>query len=276
MTGNGPIQSDSNAGNSQERPLYALSDVFTVVSTISGEPTITGAAQVGRTLGVDTADIMDTDGLTSPGFTYEWFRVDQDGTNPVSIGTAATYTFVAADLAKRIEVLVNFTNDANNIGGLTTASTIVVPDAVENCSPAEGNIWCTTVTVGYGPSAPAPDFILGHAINFGTNNDTFGTLDVSTFSHLGVDYTVSGVIAPENNTELYLATTPELPADGGGLTVHLQQITGDELELPLGDATLTSTALFDENVWNFGTVLAKTGDNPHIPLLRGFSSGNAP
>ena len=115
-TGNGPLSSDNNAANSQTRLLYALSDVLTVVNTVSGEPTITGAAQVNRTLGVDTSAIMDTDGLTSPGYTYDWYRIDQDLTNTVDLmNSSSTYTLTDDDLAKRIEVIVEFTDDANQL-----------------------------------------------------------------------------------------------------------------------------------------------------------------
>ena len=38
----------------------------------TGAPTISGTAQVGQTLTAATSGIMDTDGLTSPGYTYQW------------------------------------------------------------------------------------------------------------------------------------------------------------------------------------------------------------
>ena len=63
----------------------------------TGAPTITGTAQVGQTLTAVTTGIMDDDGLTSPTYTYQWIRVDADGTsNPVDItdATDATYTLL--------------------------------------------------------------------------------------------------------------------------------------------------------------------------------------
>ena len=42
----------------------------------TGEPTISGITQVGETLTADPSLIMDANGLTSPGYTYQWIRVD--------------------------------------------------------------------------------------------------------------------------------------------------------------------------------------------------------
>ena len=42
----------------------------------TGAPAITGTAQVGETLTAVTSGIMDVDGLTTLGYTYQWVRVD--------------------------------------------------------------------------------------------------------------------------------------------------------------------------------------------------------
>ena len=65
----------------------------------TGEPAITGTAQVGQELTADASPIADDDGLPSS-FTYKWFRVDSDGTsNEVDITgeIAATYTLTDDD-----------------------------------------------------------------------------------------------------------------------------------------------------------------------------------
>ena len=41
-------------------------------SGATGAPTITGTAQVGETLTVDTAGIVDADGLDTATFSYQW------------------------------------------------------------------------------------------------------------------------------------------------------------------------------------------------------------
>ena len=75
----------------------------------TGEPTISGITQVGETLTAVPSLIMDANGLTSPGYTYQWIRVD--GTD-INIPRAAntTYTLGDADNGKPIKVRVRFTD----------------------------------------------------------------------------------------------------------------------------------------------------------------------
>ena len=96
----------------------------------TGAPTITGTAQVGETLTAVTTGILDADGLTSVSYSYQWIRVDADGTsNPADItdATDATYTLVDADLGKKIKVRVTFVDDASHTETLTSAATETVP-----------------------------------------------------------------------------------------------------------------------------------------------------
>ena len=91
----------------------------------TGAPTITGTAQVGQTLTAGTSGIMDADGLTTPGYSYQWVRVN--GTDAdISGATLNTYTLVAADLGKTIKVKVSFTDDASNAETLTSAAAAAV------------------------------------------------------------------------------------------------------------------------------------------------------
>ena len=85
----------------------------------TGKPTISGTAQVGRTLTAAKGSIADGNGLTKAdndetGFAYahQWIRVDSDGTsNPVNVGTSSTYTVAALDEDKKIKVEVSFHDD---------------------------------------------------------------------------------------------------------------------------------------------------------------------
>ena len=91
-----------------------------------GAPTITGTAQVGKTLTAVTTGIMDADGLTSPTYTYQWIRVDGTDEEDISGENSSTYTLVDADLGKTIKVKVTFTDDASNAETLTSAATVTV------------------------------------------------------------------------------------------------------------------------------------------------------
>lgn len=93
----------------------------------TGAPSISGTAAVGQTLSAVTTGIDDTDGLTSPTFTYQWQRLDADGTNPINIGgDASTYQLVAADARKRIRVTVHFSDDDGNSETATSANSDIV------------------------------------------------------------------------------------------------------------------------------------------------------
>ena len=91
----------------------------------TGEPAITGTAVAGQELTADASPIMDIDGLTGVDFTYQWLRVDADGTsNPADItdATAATYTLTAADAGKKIKVQVSFTDELSGEEERTSAA----------------------------------------------------------------------------------------------------------------------------------------------------------
>ena len=153
---NGPLGSDDNAVNTSTRPMYGLSAVFQVVTTVvntpaTGAPTITGTAQVGQTLTAVTTAIMDDDGLTTPGYTYQWIRVATDTTETnIGSATASTYTLVTDDLGTTIKVKVSFTDDASNAETRTSVATAAVTAAttVPTEVPAGWGLIPTGVTAG--------------------------------------------------------------------------------------------------------------------------------
>ena len=91
-------------------------------SPASGAPAISGTAQVGETLTVDTSGITDEDGLDDSTFTHQWVREDS-----VVVGAAArTYTPTDGDRGKAVKVRVSFTDDAGNPETRTSAQTATV------------------------------------------------------------------------------------------------------------------------------------------------------
>ena len=92
-------------------------------SPATGAPTISGTAQVGETLTVDTSGISDADGVTNAEFAYRW---QADGAD-ISGATDSTYTLVDADEGTAlIESPVTFTDDAGHEETLTSAATAAV------------------------------------------------------------------------------------------------------------------------------------------------------
>ena len=100
----------------------------------TGAPAITGTAQVGETLRVDTSGIADEDGLENATFGYQWLA---DGT-AISGATANAYMLVAADEGKAITVRVSFTDDAGNEESLTSAATAAVAEPTEPPDKPQG------------------------------------------------------------------------------------------------------------------------------------------
>ena len=107
----------------------------------TGEPAISGTAQVGQELTADASPIADDDGLTDVDFTYQWLRVDADGTSneeDITGEIAATYTLATDDEGKKIKVQVSFTDELSGVemrtsaaypssGTVTTAGTNTAP-----------------------------------------------------------------------------------------------------------------------------------------------------
>ena len=98
----------------------------------TGQPTISGTAQVGETLTAETSGIADADGLNNAVYSYQWLAGDVD----INGATGGSYTPVEADVGKTIKVRVSFTDDRNHQETLTSGATAAV--AAKPNSPATG------------------------------------------------------------------------------------------------------------------------------------------
>ena len=100
-------------------------------SPATGQPTISGTAQVGETLTADTTGIADADGLVNATFSYQWVANDGTTNTDISGATDNTYTLVDDDEGQTIKVRVIVTDDAENETTLTSGPT----DAVASPEP---------------------------------------------------------------------------------------------------------------------------------------------
>ena len=91
----------------------------------TGQPTISGTAQVGETLTADTTGIKDADGLVNAAFSYQWQADDTD----IADETNSTYALADADEGKAVKVKVTFVDDAGNGETLVSAATAAVAAA---------------------------------------------------------------------------------------------------------------------------------------------------
>ena len=239
----------------------AASDVgnattLAVVNTpAEGKPTISGPAQVGRTLTAATADITDDEGLTSVSYTYQWIAA---GT-VIAGATSVTYTLTSSEQGDKIVVRVTFDDDEDNPETLISDETIPVAPAAATCPTDAATIWCTTLTVGHHLEEDDGDIGVTEA----GYDALYGSLGGATFRHLDVDYTVTE-LKGGGTIDLYFATTPNLPADGVGLTVHVQKYVG-ELDTPLADGVFQSDNWFFQGALNTS---ASSGDTlSDVPLI---------
>ena len=95
------------------------------------------------TLLAATGSIMDTDGITNPGWTYQWKHVVGDTTTDISGATSATYLVTDSDIGKAFVVSVSFTDDAMNAEGpLRSGPTQAV-------GPIDLIVWNTTLDTAF-------------------------------------------------------------------------------------------------------------------------------
>ena len=218
----------------------------------TGNPEISGTAQVGMTLEAAPGDIDDADGLTGVSYSYRWRRAEVD----IPGAPSSNYTLTSADYGQEIEVRANFTDEGGNAEQRISAATLPVAPAAAACPADAATVWCTTLTVGLPLDEDGDPAGSGYEARAG--RAAFGSLGGAAFRHLGVDYTVT-LLRAGGTQDLYFATTPNLPADGAGLTVHVQTY-GGELDAPLAEGAFLSGT---HDLWFFER---KTDHVPTTPL----------
>ena len=177
----------TNASGSSEWVMGATAFSTRANTPATGAPSITGTAGVGQVLTASTTGIADADGRPA-NFSYQWVRVDADGTsNPVDIpaATDATYTLTDDDLGKKIKVRVSFTDDLETTetltsdaypsgGTVTAAATCPVPDFA-----GRRKIWTAVLTMGDFTTQGSPLRGYGRFPDAGGDG---GGLDPATFT----------------------------------------------------------------------------------------------
>ena len=114
-----------DAGNDESLTSAPTATVTASNTPATGEPTITGTAQVGETLTANTTGIADSDGLINATFTYQWLADDTDITD----ATGSTHALAEADEGKTIKVRVSFTDERGHQETLTSTATAAVTAA---------------------------------------------------------------------------------------------------------------------------------------------------
>ena len=186
----------------------------------TGQPTISGAAQVSKTLTAATDDIEDLDGLpTTPTFTYQWVRVDGLTDTDIPGATSETYTLTASDLGKQIKVKVSFTDSRGHAEGPLTSGAYppnngTVVAAVGPC-PAV-NDWCATMTAAVDRDAVGYEY------------DKFGSLTDDQIEYGDEEFNVWTVHTQQEASRdyFYFGSIPRVPR-GTVVTVGERTFTTD-------------------------------------------------
>ena len=201
----------------------------------TGAPTISGTAQVGQTLTAATSGIMDSDGLATPGYTYQWIRVDGGTEADISGATSSTYTLVVADQGKTIKVKVSFTDDASNAETLTSAATTTAaaaantaPDAPSAPRVAVSATDVRAITVEWDEPANNGAAITDYDVQYQRDDETVwhnashtGTGRTVTISNLLLGYGYRVQVRATNS-----AGTSAWSASGSGATESNTAATG--------------------------------------------------
>ena len=202
---------------------------------------VTGAPEVGEELTAHTTAIDDRNGLSSPGYEYQWLRVDSGGqAAAISGATSADYTVQGADVGRRLAARVSFTDDDNTVETLTSDAT----DAVI----------VTQVTVSFGATAyAAEEGGEGVTVRVVLDKDPHRTLRIPLHAATGggagsPDYAAPTQVTfrPGDTENDVLVTAQDDSADDDGESVTLS--FGDRPDgVSAGSPSETVVALIDND-----------------------------
>ena len=216
-----------DAGNDESLTSAPTATVTASNTPATGEPTITGTAQVGETLTANTTGIADSDGLINATFTYQWLADDTDITD----ATGSTYTLAGADEGKTVKVRVTFTDDRGHQETLTSTATAAVTAApspltvsVESAptshngsnsfrirvafseTPRSGFSYTTmrdhAFTVTGGDVTGARRLVSGKNLRWEVTVQPSGTADVTVELPVTTDCATQGAICTDNDDKL--------------------------------------------------------------------------
>ena len=197
------VSFNDDEGNDEARTSAATVAVAAAPATntpATGDPTITGTAQVGQTLTAGTSAISDAEGLTNVAYTYQWLADDAEITG----ATASTYALTETEEGKTIKVKVSFSDDEGNDEAGTSAATVAVAAAPATNTPAMGDPTITGTAQ------------VGQTLTAGTSAiaDAEGLTNVAyTYQWLADDAEITGATA-----STYALTTAE---EGKGIKVRV-------------------------------------------------------
>jgi hypothetical protein len=132
------IVTATNGAGSATAPSAASATVTAAAPVNTVLPAVSGSPVQGQTLTTSTGTWT---GTAPIGFTYEWRRCDAAGANCLAVGTAASYTLLAADLGSTIRAAVTGTNSAGSAVAVSTqTTTVAAPIAAADPPPVTAGL----------------------------------------------------------------------------------------------------------------------------------------
>ena len=221
-------------------------------SPATGQPTISGTAEVGETLTAGTSGISDANGLTNAVFNHQWARSNDGSHTDISGATSASYVITSADAESKIKVRVSFTDDDGYAETLTSASTASVPAQSQNQ-----------------PRQAATDATLSN-LELQDSSDDSAILSDPAFLTTTTDYTAS--VTRDVDEITIIPTLNESNAsyeiqDGTGTALTDADTTQDEFQvaMPLGETTVKVKVTAEDG--NTTETYAVVITRAHVELL---------
>ena len=201
----------------------------------TGQPTISGTAQVGETLTADTSGIADEDGLTNASYVYQWLSGDGASETDIAGATSVTYTLSDDEEGKTIKLQVSFTDDAGNEETLTSQATALVKPRANN------------------PSTGAPTISGSAQVGETLTADTSGIADEDGLTNATYSYQwLAGDGASDTDIAGATSSTYTLSDDEEGKTIKVQVSFTDDAgneDTVTSQATAVVGAAAEEVAW---------------------------
>ena len=209
--------------------LFAADTHAQANTRATGEPTISGAPQVGEILTVDANAIDDADGVGA--FSYQWIRVDGGTDTDITEATSSSYTLTSDDVGKKIRVRVSFTDGEGNAEQVTSDAWPSSGSIIAVSTAVVLSLSANSVDEGTGPTAITVTGTLNGVARPSDTEVTVAVGDSADSASEGTDYatvadlTLTIDAGETTGTASFTLTTTDDDVDEGDETLSVMGTT---------------------------------------------------